>query len=145
MESESITEKMKLKTILKKCRYCQSCVLACSMVHEQGKSVLQKGRLSIHRGVADRKVVMTICRHCANPKCMDDCPSGAMSRDETGMVIIDEDICIACGNCKLNCPFGAIIYIEDRNKYQKCDLCINRKAGPACVEACPVGAIILKE
>lgn len=135
---------MRLKSIAENCRHCQVCALACSMFHEQGNTSLGKARLSIRWEIADNKVAISICRHCVDPKCLDDCPPGAMSRDEKGMVIIDEQICISCGKCKRHCPFEAIIHIEDRNKYQKCDLCMGRDEGPLCVEVCPVNAIVLK-
>ena len=136
-------QKPKLVVIEKNCRYCQACMLACSMIHEQGNSSLEKARLSIKREISDNKVTITICRHCAQAKCLDDCPTSAISRTSTGIVIIDEQDCIACGNCQKNCPFEAIIYIKDRNKYQKCDLCLGREEGPLCVAICPVKAIIL--
>lgn len=135
---------LRLKAITKNCRHCQVCALACSMFHEQGNTSLGKARLSISWEIADNKVDIVICKHCVDPNCMGDCPPGAMSRDENGVVIIDEQICVACGNCKRKCPFGAIIHIEDRNKYQKCDLCMGRDKGPLCIEVCPVAAIIIK-
>jgi electron transport protein HydN len=47
------------------------------------------------------------------------------------------------------CPFGAVHITTVRvNGYTKraatkCDLCVDRQAGPACVEACPTNAIRL--
>ena len=128
-----------------RCRYCHACVLACSMVHEEGNVSFVKARLSVHREITDNKVTMTICRHCPRPKCMDDCPPGAMSLDGRGMVVIDESLCTACGNCRRNCPFEAIIHIRDRNKFQKCDLCDGRAGGPVCIDVCPVEAIVFEQ
>jgi electron transport protein HydN len=135
--------KRRLKTFPKRCRACHTCVLACSMVHEQGHSSLEMGRLSIHRDLINNKVGMTTCRNCPDPRCMDDCPPGAISQNPEGLVIIDEEVCTACGNCQRNCPFDAIIHIRERETYQKCDLCIGRETGPLCVEVCPVNAIVL--
>jgi Fe-S-cluster-containing hydrogenase component 2 len=48
------------------------------------------------------------------------------------------------------CPFGAIrvetVKIDGRDKRAaiKCDLCIDRPEGPACVDACPTKALSLK-
>ena len=135
---------MRLKTLPQNCRHCQACALACSMVHEQGNTSLQKARLSISWEIADKKVTIITCRHCPDPKCLEDCPPTAITQNEKGTVIINEETCIGCGNCERNCPFGAIVHIEDRNKYQKCDLCMERDEGPICVEICPVNAIILE-
>ena len=48
------------------------------------------------------------------------------------------------------CPFGAIhvvtTTIGERRKRAalKCDLCIERPDGPACVDACPTGALSVR-
>jgi Fe-S-cluster-containing hydrogenase component 2 len=48
------------------------------------------------------------------------------------------------------CPFGAIrldtVTIDGRDKKAaiKCDLCVDRTEGPACVDACPTKALSLK-
>lgn len=132
-------------TIDEKCRACDTCMIACSMVHENGNCSLDNARLSIKREIADRLASITICRHCKKPECMSDCPCNAMSRDKTGMVIISREECQGCGNCQDNCPFGAIVYIKDKNIYQKCDLCKGISGGPVCVQVCPVGALVINE
>ena len=133
-----------IQKIEDQCRYCQACMLACSMIHEKGLSNPLKARLSVRRNLVDNKVEMTICMHCKNPKCMSDCPSDAIGRNKSGVVVIDEGKCTACGNCEANCPFGAIVFITDRDTYQKCDMCEGRESGPICVEVCPVQALILR-
>ncbi len=100
---------------------------------------------------------------------MKDCPPDAIVRNEAGEVAIN-DTCIGCGNCAKNCPYNAIelkikpapkkgnllswllfghgdlgtreaAYNPDAiKKAVKCDLCIDRSGGPACVSACPTGA-----
>ena len=52
-------QKPKLVVIEKNCRYCQACMLACSMIHEQGNSSLEKARLSIKREISDNKVTIS--------------------------------------------------------------------------------------
>jgi carbon-monoxide dehydrogenase iron sulfur subunit len=52
--------------------------------------------------------------------------------------------CIACGLCVMMCPFGMIARAaapDGKVMALKCDLCPDR-AVPACVEACPTGAIV---
>jgi len=41
--------------------------------------------------------------------CEENCPVGAIFKDETGREQIDYDKCIFCGNCLQECPFGAIM------------------------------------
>jgi Fe-S-cluster-containing hydrogenase component 2 len=48
------------------------------------------------------------------------------------------------------CPFGSIhvatteIAGREKRAALKCDLCIDRPAGPACIEACPTKALSLR-
>src|SRR5690606_36809857 len=76
------------------------------------------------------------------------CPTGATYRKAT-YTAVNTNRCIACRLCAMVCPFGAIhittVGINGRQKRAatKCDLCIDRPAGPACEEACPTKAIRL--
>jgi Fe-S-cluster-containing dehydrogenase component len=87
------------------------------------------------------------CMHCDRPACLSACIVGAISKDATGAVTWDTDMCIGCRYCMVACPFqipafeyGKALHPEIR----KCDFCIDRqRAGqlPACVETCPVEAL----
>lgn len=59
-------------------------------------------------------------------------------------MLIDRDRCIGCKFCVAVCPFGVIYMMRDGRAVVKCDLCIERTKAdqePACVEACPTGAL----
>ncbi len=83
------------------------------------------------------------------------CPTGAISRDaELGMVTVDGQKCITCAMCAMVCPFDVLTFYPapgvklDRTVAIKCDHCIDRQRegqGPACVEACKVGALVFGE
>jgi carbon-monoxide dehydrogenase iron sulfur subunit len=85
------------------------------------------------------------CRHCEDAPCVTVCPTAAIHRHRANdPVLIDKERCIGCKFCLAVCPFGAIDITRDGKAVVKCDLCIERtKAGqePACVEACPTGAL----
>jgi anaerobic dimethyl sulfoxide reductase subunit B (iron-sulfur subunit) len=70
---------------------------------------------------------------------------GACQKDaDTGIVSIDESVCIGCGSCIAVCPYGAPVRNEDTSVTEKCDACRDRiEAGsaPFCVEACPQRAL----
>lgn len=58
----------------------------------------------------------------------------------------DQDKCIGCHSCAMACPYGAPTFLsfDERDKMVKCDGCIERLRNglePACVRACPVGAL----
>jgi Fe-S-cluster-containing hydrogenase component 2 len=70
-----------------------------------------------------------------------------MMRDpETGLVYVEEDYCLACGECTLACPFEEprIRPHPESGTALKCDLCRGRPQGPICVEYCPVEALTFR-
>ncbi len=142
----------------KKCTGCTVCMLACTLVHE-GCTNLSFSRIQI---VQDSfkpypdDISLNICRQCANPDCVNACPTEAMHIDsKNGYVrIIDEAQCDGCKKCIEACPYSPcrIIWNHDKNTAMKCDLCVNtpfwnEKGGPdgkqACRELCPMRAISL--
>jgi Fe-S-cluster-containing dehydrogenase component len=71
-------------------------------------------------------------------------------------VQVDQGKCIGCEFCVQACPFGVIVLAKCSGRDApdsarvviKCDLCANRLAEglePACVAACPVGALMFEE
>lgn len=127
-----------------RCHGCQTCMLACSLSHE-GECHLGLARLQVHKDMARYTFEIRFCRHCPSPDCLAACPAGALTRDGRGVVILDDALCIQCGNCKEACPYDAIFYNETADRYLKCDLCAGRTEGPLCAAVCPVGAIAVGE
>ncbi len=90
------------------------------------------------------------CMHCLHPSCVSACPVSAMIKDpKTGAVYNDPDKCIGCRYCMVACPFNIIKFEWSKvfPKIRKCTLCreTNLKDGkgiPACVTACPGGALL---
>lgn len=119
----------------------------------------QKSRY-LKRDLAE-KPVMLLCNHCHNPSCVRVCPTKATWKREDGVVMMDWHRCIGCRYCVAACPYGSRsfnwfdpqTYLETRNPdfptrtkgvVEKCNFCEERLAdgnGPACVEACPAGAM----
>ena len=156
MFSQGVTDASNLLVIDSDlCIGCDNCETACAATHEGTSRLDRKG------GKFFAAVQIPIsCRHCENPLCMIDCPPDALARTPDGEVII-KDVCIGCGNCVNNCPYGVIKLIhekpakfdfwawlglrkpeEGRAKAAKCDLCSELPQGPACVRACPTGAAV---
>ena len=90
------------------------------------------------------------CLHCENAACVTVCPTGASyKREEDGIVLVDEALCIGCGLCAWACPYGARELDPVGGVMKKCTLCIDRiynenipapERQPACVNACPARA-----
>ena len=84
------------------------------------------------------------CNHCNNPVCTRVCPTGAMHKDDNGIVSVDAHRCIGCGYCELACPYGNPHVDRTKGHSVKCDGCAERVAAgkqPVCVEACSMRAI----
>lgn len=86
------------------------------------------------------------CMHCEDPGCLKACPSpGAIVQYSNGIVDFHEENCIGCGYCITACPFDVPRISKKDHKAYKCTLCSDRVAvglEPACVKACPTGAIM---
>ncbi len=88
------------------------------------------------------------CNHCIDPECLKGCPTNSYIKiSETGIVVHEDDTCIGCQYCTWNCPYGVPTYHEERKIVTKCHMCHERlEVGqtPACVQACPSGAIMIE-
>jgi formate dehydrogenase iron-sulfur subunit len=85
------------------------------------------------------------CMHCSDPGCLKSCPApGAIIQYANGIVDFHEENCIGCGYCVTGCPFNVPRISKKDGKAYKCSLCSDRVAvgqAPACVKACPTGAL----
>jgi formate dehydrogenase iron-sulfur subunit len=86
------------------------------------------------------------CMHCEDPGCLKACPApGAIVQYANGIVDFISENCIGCGYCVKGCPFNIPRISPVDHKSYKCTLCSDRVAvglEPACVKACPTGAIM---
>ena len=86
------------------------------------------------------------CQHCIQPACAGVCPVTAITKLPEGPVVIDESRCIGCRYCFQACPYKIPRFDFDKRITRKCHMCYNRThllnyMKPACVAACPVGAL----
>ena len=98
----------------------------------------------IPKPISDHAFEAAACIGCG--ACVAACPSACIAKDpETNLTIFDNTNCIGCHSCAMACPFGIPSFNEE-GKMQKCDGCavrIQNGLEPACVRACPVGALRL--
>ena len=84
------------------------------------------------------------CNHCIDPECLKGCPTESYIKLDNGIVWHDDPSCIGCQYCTWNCPYEVPVFNPDRGIVTKCHMCVDKlEAGqtPACVQACPGGAI----
>ena len=130
---------------LDKCTGCKACVVACHTLNGLDEDEAWRDVGLLEAGNGFQQTVTTACHHCLEPECMHGCPVGAYEKEEdTGIVRHLDDQCIGCEYCVLKCPYDVPKYSHDRGIVRKCDMCHQRLAdgeAPACVQACPTGAI----
>lgn len=123
-----------------KCIGCRTCEVACMMSHQSSATPEAfTSRIRVVKGEpspqpwAAISVKMRPARMSArrghSPCC--------------GSWLVEQARCIGCKSCMVACPFGAmqVRVVGDRVQALKCDLCMHREGGPACVEACPTHAL----
>jgi len=139
------------------CNGCEECVLACKEENGLGPDRLRSGQEAVDGLSATRfstilrrpedRFVRVQCQHCLEPACVSACLVGAMQKTPEGPVIYDSELCMGCRYCLLACPYGIPRYEWDERAplVRKCTMChprILEGKEPACVEACPEGALV---
>jgi Fe-S-cluster-containing dehydrogenase component/DMSO reductase anchor subunit len=131
------------------CTGCKACVVACHSLNglDDDESWRSVGLIQGGREVAFQQTVTTACHHCVEPACLSGCPVDAYEKDAvTGIVSHLDDQCIGCSYCTLTCPYEVPRFNKERGIVRKCDMCRGRLEdgeAPACVQACPNGAITI--
>jgi Fe-S-cluster-containing hydrogenase component 2/CRP-like cAMP-binding protein len=146
METGLIHGESVLLIDLSTCTRCDECVRGCANAHGGEPRFIREGER--YRNW----LIPTACYQCTDPTCMTDCPTGAITREVATLeVTINEPTCIGCSNCAQRCPWNNIIMVERDEKRPdgkpvevatKCDLCLTRPEGPACVQMCPHGSAV---
>jgi Fe-S-cluster-containing dehydrogenase component/DMSO reductase anchor subunit len=136
---------------MKKCIGCKCCVVACNEQNGNPAAINWRRVGEIEGGWfpnTSRSYLSMGCNHCLAPTCLSGCPVDAYSKDPaTGIVRHSAEACIGCQYCTWNCSYGVPQYNADRGVVGKCDMCHGRLSlgqAPACVSACPEGAIAIE-
>lgn len=137
------------------CVRCGHCSVACAESHGVPRFERRGEHAALvlaRPGAAPARRALLLphaCQHCLDPACLVECPTGAITREPDGAVLVREDACTGCGACAKACPWDAL-RMAPRAKAgegtsalvaSKCDLC-HGGDGPECVSACPTGAIL---
>lgn len=101
---------------LRRCVGCQTCTAACKEGNGTPPGVQWRRVLDLEVGTypdVSRVFVPIGCQHCANPPCLEVCPSTATRQRPDGIITIDEDLCIGCSYCIMACPYDARSLVEE--------------------------------
>src|SRR5215470_11691462 len=141
-------EQYRFHVDMRKCIGCKCCVVACNEQNGNPSAINWRRVTEIEGGWyprAERSYMSIGCHHCLEPTCLLGCPVDAYKKDvATGIVLHSADACIGCQYCTWNCSYGVPQYNPERGVVGKCDMCHSRLGlgqSPACVSACPSGAI----
>ncbi len=132
-----------------KCLGCKSCELACAVERNSVSKTLAgavreaiKPAARVAVGGETGRAYPVQCRHCEDAPCIAVCPSGAMHRRaDSGTVVVEAAQCRGCWMCVMACSFGAVAPLNGFKIAAKCDACVDM-VEPACVAACPTGALL---
>ncbi|MFC1580488.1 NADH-dependent phenylglyoxylate dehydrogenase subunit beta [Thermodesulfobacteriota bacterium] len=123
-----------------KCNGCNDCIEACAQA-KAGSTDPGHSRIRVAKDPDDEYYGVALCRQCGDPDCVNNCPSGALSKDpETGVVQWDEQKCVNCLLCTLACSYAGITSNGITGQVMKCDMC---DGDVPCVKSCKVGALEL--
>jgi formate dehydrogenase iron-sulfur subunit len=132
------------------CIDCRSCNVACSVENNVPMTstriwMKQSGIIGEFPDL-QRHSAPFHCMHCDDPSCVSACTVGALYRNEEGIVMYDQNRCIACRYCMYACPFE-VPKMDLNQRFPlivKCDMCDHRLdegLEPACAATCLSGAI----
>lgn len=133
----------------KRCIECRACETACKQWNQvpTGVGVRYRTVRVVESGKAPNVSATALsisCNHCDTATCIKVCLGKAISRRADGIVLIDEQRCLACHQCEEFCPYGAPQFNTQIKKMQKCTMCVDRVdqgLQPACATLCPTGAL----
>ena len=142
------------------CTGCKACMMSCNdrnnlsagqslrKVYEFGAGTWTPGadEGSLTKEVVTYYASLT-CQQCDMPMCLASCTVGALEKDgETGIVMLDTELCIGCRLCQTACPYHHPTFDAESVLIKKCMLCMDEPGqdgspNPACAQACPMRAL----
>ena len=103
----------------KKCIGCYSCMISCKQSHALPPEVFWNRVLISETGIyptVTKHILPVLCNHCKEAACVKVCPTGATSKREDGIVIVNADQCVGCRYCVIACPYQMRSYYTNGKK-----------------------------
>lgn len=104
---------------LQRCIGCYACMFACKQEHFLPPNVFWNRVIISETGkypTVTKQVYPVLCNHCKEAICVKVCPTGATTKREDGIVLIDYDKCVGCRYCVIACPYQQRTYYSDSKR-----------------------------
>lgn len=121
-----------LKTYPEKCIGCNTCMSVCSTLFFKEDNPA-KSAIQVLPG-DDGGYQLVVCDQRYR-KCVEECPTQAVTPNKLGIVLVNKNLCISCFACVAACPIDAMRRMEGGQYPFKCVAC------GACAKQCPVAAL----
>ena len=130
-----------------RCIGCEACTVACKNENRGAQGWIRVETLNVNKKDTPQgqfpdltmHFLPRVCQHCDQPPCAEACPLEALIKQENGVVMLDEATCDGCQTCLDACPYDALIFNDQTDKAEKCNLCSHRIENglePFCVICC---------
>jgi anaerobic carbon-monoxide dehydrogenase iron sulfur subunit len=120
-----------LKTFNEKCIGCNNCMSVCAKLYFKEDNP-DKSCIRVAAAGADA-YELTVCNQCR--RCVQECPTLALTVNKLGVVMLNKALCINCMACAGACPTGVMRAHAGGLTPFKCIAC------GACARECPSGAL----
>jgi molybdopterin-containing oxidoreductase family iron-sulfur binding subunit len=154
---------------LRRCDGCKECTGACQVTHYLTNDQEWIKVYEVEAENGGTLFMPRLCMQCEEAPCLKVCPVRATFKNEEGVILIDQDLCIGCRICMAACPYNARYFNwrepptppepfenpmpefpvpQQRGTVGKCVFCVHYTAEgrlPACVEACRMDAIYIAD
>ena len=102
---------------LHRCIGCRTCTVSCKMENHVAEGIARipvyndegTTTLDAPSGTYPNVTFLwrpTPCQHCDEPPCVAVCPTGASSKRDDGVVVVDKETCIGCETCLQRTQLG---------------------------------------
>ncbi len=125
-----------LKVKVELCDGCGICELVCSKVQfKEVEEDREKSAIRVSEKTGGYEI--NVCNQCG--ECVEVCPTMALNKNKSGVIMTDKDKCVGCFACIGFCPTLSMRMHNDFLEPFKCIAC------GKCAKKCPTEALYIEK